>query len=832
MSKSRSSKSQSKSRSPNSQSGTENMQEILMKQFVEKHREIIGMSIKKYKVFYDMEKLLMEYVETEDGWAVGGKGWNKRGGGKKTKKKERREKARKRRKSNQRRRKTKKELIVGFLIRCAKLIKCGKSHFLGEIVNNYLSLKAINELNNLSQAIIDSKGRKSRVDIEEVSGGGGKIMNTLNSLLLTIIVSVITITTSNFNENVNNPEIMIETGMSINTNLKGKVNIEKGKIPPATPLFKGEFDPRSRGHNEEYAKMFGRSITFPEDRTIMSTNLKDFKENFIQKKWTQTLQLKPVQTYFTAFATDLFDGPRAYADKTRAEFSQQFAESIRGNLTPINRLVTDVYRSLEKTCGSFIGNVDDILPIEVWRIFNSDLAENVENDVFQERKEALRKQREEELIQKALKDIELNEGETIDASAITENEGWFQFVSGFIPKSFTTASTPKPLVVKNQKEVVNAILKKVSSEMVEGASERDAEVYMDISDEIYGSITNREEIQRNKRNRDRYFKNVCRFEPPEYKYSSTHGFIHISNPARARKHLTILAENVVSYYSKVKTGILSFDETGKITRDVPNADRIQILEVLYEKAHAIRDVMDSFDHEIITTLTDLPLTGHTLTELFDSINAAWNRLNQELTYAAKDLPITSKKQEREIALAISKFELMQEKDKAMFLIELKRRIDDHEMRRQENKMTKEENEQYTEWVQIYAKAMFGTVSTVVNEGTNAASNITETLTYKLQDNASAVGVLILTIVASIGIACVGACCLVVTTSGAVRNAVSNRMARAIFEDDQGNRFNAQGHRVPALRNGPNPIRIHNVNEITDRIRSLTIRDRAYSEEEQ
>ena len=717
-------------------------QKGLFKGFGDNYEHIVGLAIQKYIMFGRMEKEIMELnrlLPDEVKPQTRRSDWSKPNG----KSKKKKGKTSKRKGGAKL---SKYDKILALLLRYAKIVQYGKRLFLGEIINNYLIMKIFVHVEEIIKGTKKSKRNPNDIVVEELSGGGN-LNDVLSALVLTLIVSLITVVTTDANKNSHVTKTF-ETGIFMNQEVISDIDISSGKLLKAKPAFVGDFDTSDMGHLQNFTREFEFPLEFKNDTIVRSRNINEiYRSGFIEAQRNELHQKEPVNMLAMSLK-DSFMKDGQMKKELEEKFVRNFYGKIHEKLAEINVLVRKSYIALETMCESFIARTDIVLPIELFQIWNSEMAKEYEEGNLRQQKEDLTQQLKEELISEKVR-IQEAEGEEINVEQVSreEEEGWSTFWSYMVPPTIFSSTTPQvnttEIELANKKELVKSIKLEVARELIEKEVDIERHVMNQTAQKIHYTMRDGATREKHKRNRERYLRAVCRFEPTQYIFNSTTGVIRIKNPASFRTHLMVLSQNVVSYYDTVLRGISYIDDKGEVQVDKPDHHRQAKMESLYEKAKAIIPILDDFDVQIKTSIFGKPAETVPMDQFFGSITTGWNNMNDKIFDASEEYPITAQEQRLKMKELRERHERAMTENKEQHLMDMQSRVAAYEQNMENANITRAEYVAMKDVIHAHTSGVINIGATVLNDGIEGVSSVSQKLLNEIGEHIDSISIMIM-----------------------------------------------------------------------------------------
>jgi hypothetical protein len=717
-------------------------QKGLFKGFGDNYEHIVGLAIEKYIMFGRMEKEIMELnrlLPDKVKPQTRRSDWSKPNGQSKKKKG----------KTSKRKgeaKLSKYDKILALLLRYAKIVQYGKRLFFGEIINNYLIMKMFIHVEEIIEGTKKSQRNGSDIVVEELSGGGN-LNDALSALVLTLIVSLITVVTTDANKNSHVTKTF-ETGIFMNQEVISDIDISSGKLLKAKPAFVGDFDTSDMGHLQNFTREFEFPLEFKNDTIVRSRNINEiYRSGFIEAQRNELHQKEPVNMLAMSL-TDSFMKDGQMKKELEEKFVRNFYGKIHEKLAEINVLVGKSYIALETMCESFIARTDIVLPIELFQIWNSEMAKEYEEGNLRQQKEDLTQQLKEELISEKVR-IQEAEGEEINVEQVSreEEEGWSTFWSYMVPPTIFSSTTPQvnttEIELANKKELVKSIKLEVEKELIEKKVDIERHVMNQTAQKIHYTMRDGATREKHKRNRERYLKAVCRFEPTQYIFNSTTGVIRIKNPASFRTHLMVLSQNVVSYYDTVLRGISYIDDKGEVQLDKPDHHRQAKMESLYEKAKAIIPILDDFDVQIKTSIFGKPADTVPMDQFFASITTGWNNMNDKIFDASEEYPITAQEERLKMKELRERHERAMARNKEQHLMDMQSRVSAYEQNMESANITRAEYVAMKDVIHAHTSGIINIGATVINDGVEGVSTVSQNVLTKIGEHIDSISIMIM-----------------------------------------------------------------------------------------
>ena len=345
------------------------------------------------------------------------------------------------------------DIFINFEI-FANMVQYGKSYFLNEIITN---MRQMNNLVIFMNAIVplvnEMKNRPAKGYVEEVGGGkkrkrviqkgGGDIFNMFMSLVITILFTSL----ANSQEVASN---LVGTNSQVVYTLKQagqqRIDFETNQIPMATTKVQN-FDPLNPDDRNLMTQEYGLNVVIPKIKKIISDNLQTlFLPNFMEEKTANYGVMENIKTFF---------------QNDTEELTKLFISEIHKNITNLNALSNVVHPLLQEMCKQFISQTDPLLPIQVYRLYNSKLVEK--SELLKGTRDERETEQKNYIVETELKKLGITQSEpsiveNIQEVATTVKEGTSSlFSSVFSKKVKPTVSAEVNTTEINRKDLKNII---------------------------------------------------------------------------------------------------------------------------------------------------------------------------------------------------------------------------------------------------------------------------------------------------------------------------------------------------------------------------------------
>jgi hypothetical protein len=615
------------------------------------------------------------------------------------------------------------DIFINFEI-FANMVQYGKSYFLNEIITN---MRQMNNLVIFMNAIVplvnEMKNRPAKGYVEEVGGGkkrkrviqkgGGDIFNMFMSLVITILFTSL----ANSQEVASN---LVGTNSQVVYTLKQagqqRIDFETNQIPMATTKVQN-FDPLNPDDRNLMTQEYGLNVVIPKIKKIISDNLQTlFLPNFMEEKTANYGVMENIKTFF---------------QNDTEELTKLFISEIHKNVTNLNALSKVVHPLLQEMCKQFISQTDPLLPIQIYRLYNSKLVEK--SEILKEKRDERETEQKNYIVKTEMNQLGITQSEpsiveNIQEVATTVKEGTSSlFSSVFSKKVKPTVSAEVNTTEINRKDLKN-IIQNVEDKADKNVSSlrayTETEIFNDYAQEtaenLYKGQLNSDIIS----NIESYLSTTCNaIKQQKYTFNGTS--LYIDSPASTLFHLKVLAKNVVKNFKKImEEGISEFGENGNINTDIPkDSSRKEQLRSLNEKAQAIIQVLENYEMGLINSLSDGQYTASNKNDFFKNIADLLIKIQEPIIQATKELPITEEKLQQQLKANDELAQRNLEEIQRQHAIEQNERITYLIQNKGANNLTEAEWSEFNKWFGNTAKSGAQTISTPINVLLNATTDI-------------------------------------------------------------------------------------------------------------
>lgn len=596
--------------------GVELTPDFIVNNLLKNFQKIVGSSIIGYNEFYKAELLLLEKMKPNDkGESII--------------------------KDN--------DVFINFKI-FANMVQCGKSYFLNEIITNMRQMNnLITFMNTITPIVNKMKNRpeKGYVEEEPVSGGknkkrfiqkgGGDIFNMFMSLVITILFTSL----ANSQEVASN---LVGTDSQVVYALKQegqqKINFETNQIPMATTKVKN-FDPLNPDDRNLMTQEYGLNVVIPKIKQIISENLQGlFLQKFIEGKRENYGVIEKIKTFF---------------QNDTEELNKLFISEIYKNVTTLNALTNVVHPLLKEMCKQFMSQTDPLLPIQVYRLYNSKLVEK--SETLKETREKIEEEQKKDIVKTELKQLGITQSEptmveNIQEVATTVKEGTASLFSSVFSsgkKNLPAEVNATEINRKDLKNIIQNVEDKADKNISSLRADTEKEIFSDYAQETAENLYNEQLSSDIILDRQSYLSTTCNaIKQQKYTFNGTS--LYIDSPASTLFHLKVLAKNVVKNFKTImEKGISEYGENGNIITDIPEQEsRKEKLRSLNEKAQAILQVLENYEMGLINSLSDGQYTASNKEEFVQNIAGLLVNIQDQIIKATKQYPITAEKEQIEL----------------------------------------------------------------------------------------------------------------------------------------------------------------------------------------
>ena len=581
---------------------------------------------------------------------------------------------------------------LSYLLSLANTIQYGKSYFASEVIKHLTEIENIKTYAQLVLPYI-------REDNEQVYNENNLIQKGGLPPILKSIFALLAGLTINSCDNATAFAVSIAgTGQNVAVYYEGG-----GEFPRAKPVFTESIDVNDPNQLEKYSMQF-RTEPFPQNSNYSVNVSEKFKESFVENI------NKPFLEYLMS---------------NNEKVSKEFSSVMDSKVKHLNGVIFAVHESLETMCRSFVEIRDPLLPIRLFELFNDEYERNKERASELERK----------LVEEKRSQLKAEALLKLGAPPENPDSGWFQtfsdlgniFSFGSPQQTQAVALSSNTLSVNDLIQAHERVDEGISKEIELLGPEFKTEATQIAITEALTKFNKEVQSTTDNSNLEAYFSAICSIEKTYYAYDRKTGLLTIVNPARSRFHLMILVKNVIDYYDKItREGIKLVDnKTGEVTLDIPDtADRINNLQSLHEKAQIILEVLNTYNRNLMTHLSEGSTFAGNIDEFFQFLTNTWTTMKEPIKEATLSFPITSRREESARKTSKEEFDrdMKQriyegERSNELRMMELRQKISD-------NTITAEESEVWNQYVGLKVDAVLDPVKIAANGLVNTAGDIT------------------------------------------------------------------------------------------------------------
>ena len=614
------------------------------------------------------------------------------------------------------------DVFINFKI-FANMVQYGKSYFLNEIITNMTQMNnLVIFINTMAPLVNEMKNRPAKGYVEEVGGGkkrkrviqkgGGDIFNMFMSLVITILFTSL----ANGQEVASN---LVGTNSQVVYTLKQagqqRIDFETNQIPMATTKVQN-FDPLNPDDRNLMTQEYGLNVVIPKIKKIISDNLQTlFLPNFMEEKTANYGVMENIKTFF---------------QNDTEELTKLFISEIHKNVTNLNALSNVVHPLLQEMCKQFISQTDPLLPIQVYRLYNSKLVEK--SELLKGTRDERETEQKNYIVETELKKLGITQSdpsivENIQEVATTVKEGTTSLLSSLfssVKKNVSTEVNTTEINRKDLKNIIQNVEDKADKNVSSLRAYTETEIFNDYAQETAENLYNEQVSSDIIMDRQSYLSTTCNaIKQQKYTFNGTS--LYIDSPASTLFHLKVLAKNVVKNFKTIiEKGISEYAENGNINTDIPkDSSRREKLESLNEKAQAIIQVLENYEMGLINSLSDGQYTASNKEEFVQNIAGLLVNIQDQIIKATKQYPITAEKEQIELNANDELARRNLEKIKREHAIEQNERITYLMQNKEANNLTAAEWDEFNQWFGNTAKSGAQTISTPINVLLNSTTDI-------------------------------------------------------------------------------------------------------------
>ena len=388
------------------------------------------------------------------------------------------------------------------------------------------------------------------------------------------------------------------------------------------PFGTNEYDPTDPTHVRRYTELFGTAIK--PNKQLESANV----TQMYKTKFTNSLDVDIQEQ----IASLLFASP------------DKFNSYVETKTEQLNLLIIELFKTIEESCVSMTQYTNDLLPIELYKIYNAKLSNQIDNfseSVLSNRITARERSITEEERTKLL-NSGMNPGDSsLKTQGSAAADTTIQFVSKLFSGSNVLSSSqevsassppPNPTELLKLSEQFNANLtQNIEEEMVKIKEEEEANVVNEAVEEVNQEMHSEYSDFLSTDNRKQYFDTVCSSwfgDVPKLTFNSSSGTFSISNSAESFSSFQIILKNIEHYKKDTLDNINSYDEAKR--------NRINIL---IQKAEYLNGFVNRYNTLVFNVMTKGHSSSVSIDNYFNLLQNTVSKLTSDVKIAIQMFPI-------------------------------------------------------------------------------------------------------------------------------------------------------------------------------------------------
>ena len=388
------------------------------------------------------------------------------------------------------------------------------------------------------------------------------------------------------------------------------------------PFGMNEYDPTDPTHVSSYTGLFGTAIK--PNKQLESANV----TQMYKTKFTNSLEVDIQEQ----IASVLFTAP------------DKFNSYVETKTEQLNVLIIDLFKSIEESCVSMTQYTDEQLPIELYKIYNAKIANQIDNFSESELSNRItaRERSVTEDVRTKLLDSGMNPG---DSSLKTQASAAADTTTNFVSKLFSgsnvfsdskqvSASSPPPTsteLIKLSEQFNANLTQNIESEMITIKEEEEANVVNETIQAVDKEMHSEYSDFLSTDNRKQYFDTVCSSwfgDVPKLTFNSYSGTFSISNSAESFSSFQIILKNIEHYKKDTLANINSYDE--------PKRNRINSL---IQKAEYLNGFVNRYNTLVFNVMTKGHSSSVSIDTYFNLLQNTVSKLTTDVKIATQMFPI-------------------------------------------------------------------------------------------------------------------------------------------------------------------------------------------------